>query len=178
MRSGHTLTVFVDAGQQSPTLARSFSSPPPVSHSRTFPLSVSLSMSLFLALSIALFLQLSCLFLWPTLSLLNIDMCILYICIHMCVYTYVYSYIYIYIYKRRGVTVTDSEPLDGASAHDPEFQMFIDRNDSHYNSSLFFHESLVSSHVPRLYHSCWLVYGVGDSYWTSCPIIPADDHTE
>jgi len=54
--------------------------------------------------------------------------------------------------ERRGVTVTDSEPLDGASAHDPEFQMFIDRNGSHYNSSLFCHESLVSSHVPRLYH--------------------------
>ena len=35
-------------------------------------------------------------------------------------------------------------------AHDPEFQMFIDRNGSHYNSSLFCHESLVSSHVPRL----------------------------
>jgi len=29
--------------------------------------------------------------------------------------------------KRRGVTVTGSEPLDGAPAHDPEFQMFIDR---------------------------------------------------
>jgi len=34
--------------------------------------------------------------------------------------------------ERRGVTVTDSKPLDGASAHDPEFQMFIDRNGSHY----------------------------------------------
>ena len=54
--------------------------------------------------------------------------------------------------ERRGVTVTDSEPLDSASAPDPEFQMFIDRNGSHYNSSLFCHESLVSSHVPRLYH--------------------------
>jgi len=29
--------------------------------------------------------------------------------------------------EKRGVTVTDSEPLDSASAHDPEFQMFIDR---------------------------------------------------
>ena len=27
--------------------------------------------------------------------------------------------------ERRGVTVTDSEPLDCAYAHDPEFQMFI-----------------------------------------------------
>ena len=34
---------------------------------------------------------------------------------------------------------------------DPVFQMFIDRNGSHYNSSLFCLESLVSSHVPRLY---------------------------
>jgi len=64
--------------------------------------------------------------------------------------------------ERRGVTVTDSEPLDGASAHDPEFQMFIDRNGSHYNSSLFCHELLVSSHVPRLYPM----------------IIPADSCTE
>ena len=54
--------------------------------------------------------------------------------------------------ERRGVTVTDSEPLGSASAHDPEFQMFIDKNGSHYNSSLFCRESLVSSHVPRLYH--------------------------
>jgi len=29
--------------------------------------------------------------------------------------------------------------------------MFIDRNGSHYNSSLFCHDLLVSSHVPRLY---------------------------
>ena len=29
------------------------------------------------------------------------------------------------------------------------FQMFIGRNGSHYNSSLFCHESLVSIHVPR-----------------------------
>ena len=30
-------------------------------------------------------------------------------------------------FKRRGVTVTGSEPLDGAPAHDPEFQILIDR---------------------------------------------------
>jgi len=93
---------------------------------------------------------------------------------HMCRH----SCVKLVICERRGVTVTDIEPLDGASAHDPEFQMFIDRNGSHYNTSLFCHESLVSSHVPRLYHPRWLVYGVGDSYWTSCPIIPADAHTE
>ena len=29
-------------------------------------------------------------------------------------------------FEKRGVTVTDSEPLDGASAHEPVFQMFID----------------------------------------------------
>ena len=47
------------------------------------------------------------------------------------IFIYIYKY-YIYIQiERRGVTVTDSEPLDGASAHDPEFQMFIDRNGSH-----------------------------------------------
>jgi len=32
------------------------------------------------------------------------------------------------------------------------------------------HESLVLSHVPRLGHPRWLVYGVGDSCWPPCPI--------
>ena len=66
--------------------------------------------------------------------------------------------------EKRGVTVMDNEPLDGASAHDPVFQMFIDGNSLHYNSFLFCHESLVWSHVPRLYHPRRLVYGVGDSH--------------
>jgi len=80
--------------------------------------------------------------------------------------------------EKRGVTITDSEPLDGAPAHDPEFQMFVDKNGSDYNSSLFCHESLILSHVPRLFYPCWLVYGVGDSYWEPCPIISADAHME
>ena len=70
----------------------------------------------------------------------------MYVCV--CMY---FEVLMISCPEKRGVTVTDSESLDGASAHDPVFQMFIDRNGSHYNSSLFCHESLVSSHVPRLY---------------------------
>ena len=50
----------------------------------------------------------------------------------------------------RGVSVTDGGPLNSASKTPCfYFRCLFTKHGSHYNSSLFCHESLVSRHVPR-----------------------------
>jgi len=73
---------------------------------------------------------------------------------------------YSWLSDTRGASVTDGGPLNSASKTPCfYFRCLFTEHGSHYNSSLFCHESLVSSHVPRFGHPRWLVYGVGDSYW-------------
>jgi len=46
------------------------------------------------------------------------------------------------------------------------FRCLFTEHGSHYNSSLFCHESLVSRHVPRFSHPRWLVIYAWDCCWT------------
>jgi len=60
------------------------------------------------------------------------------------------------LFDMRGVTVTDGGPLNSASKTRPMPCFYVrclfTEHGSHYNSSLFCHESLFSSHVPRYGH--------------------------
>ena len=56
-------------------------------------------------------------------------------------------------YDMRGASVTDGGPLNSASKTPCfYFRCLFTEHGSHYNSSLFCHESLVLSHVPRFGH--------------------------